>query len=137
MNKVGFGIICFGLVVVLIAVNVLSNTLSDGLCQNKVLKEIASPGGSLKAVLFARECGSANGVQLSVLNSGDALPNKPGNVFSQDQQSVTAAWDDDTTLNVRYEAGPKTYVKEDSMWVWRLPLPVQVKIRAAAVSYRP
>lgn len=121
----------------LIAVNVLSNTLSDGLCQNKVLKEIVSPNGQLKAVLFARECGSANGVQLSVLSAGDALPNKPGNVFAQDQQSVTVAWDGDTTLNVRYEAGSKTYVKEDSMWVWRLPLPVPVKIRSASVSYRP
>jgi hypothetical protein len=129
LNKTGFGIICFGLVVVLIAANLLSNSLSDGLCQNKVLREVPSPNGQLKAVLFSRTCGSEDGVQLSVLSASDSLPNKNGNVLPNDEKNVRVNWQGDTTLAVQYENGPKTYIKDDSMWVARLPWPTQVALK--------
>jgi len=131
LNKQGFAIICFGLVVVLFAVRLLSNTLSDGLCQNKIVSELPSPNGQLKAVIFVREVAGSDGTssQLSVLPAGDTLPNNNGNLLSHDEQRVHAEWQGDSTLLVRYANGPKTYIKDDSMWVWKLPLPTQVAIK--------
>jgi hypothetical protein len=131
LNKQGFAIICFGLVVVTVAVQLLSHTLSDGLCANKIVRELPSPNGQLKAVIFLRDCGGADGTssQLSVLASGDTLPNKNGNLLTQDEQRVQAEWQGESTLLVKYANGPKTYIKDGSMWVWKLPVPTQLSIK--------
>jgi hypothetical protein len=131
LNKTGFAIICFGLVVVLCAAFFLSDTLGSGLCVNKVSKEILSPNGQLKAVVFKRDCGSPSGSQLSLLSAGDALNNKPGNVLPQDESIDDVHWEGDGVLSIRYANGPKTYVKEDTMWVVRLPFPAQVTLKTS------
>ena len=64
----------------------LACTSIAGDCGNEVLKEIASPGGKMKAVIFQRDCGATTGfsTQVSVLSKDEKLPDEGGNVFAAD-----------------------------------------------------
>lgn len=129
VNKVGFSIIVFGLIVMLIAVNVLSETLGTGLCVNKVEQEVISPNGQLKAVLFTRDCAGTPSANVSVIGQGDALPNKPGNVLVGDPHRVGLSWEGDQTVVVRRDSSIAAQTKLDSVWIIRLPLPQQVGVK--------
>jgi hypothetical protein len=58
---------------------------SDG-CENVEVSRSDSPDGRHVAVLFQRDCGATTGftTQLSVIETGDMLPNDGGNVFIAD-----------------------------------------------------
>ncbi len=54
-------------------------------CGNRVVREVAAPGGAHRAVLFERNCGATTGfsTQVSVLARGEALEGS-GNAFIAD-----------------------------------------------------
>ena len=77
----------FGSCAVLIAVSALAvSSLFGSMCENDVLKELVSPDGKKKVVVFQRNCGATTGfsTQASVLSVSGSLPNEGGNVFSAD-----------------------------------------------------
>jgi hypothetical protein len=88
-----------------------------GGCGNEILKEVRSPSGKTKAVVFQRDCGATTGfsTQVSVLRSDQQLPNEGGNVFVADTDHgkapsgpgggpiVEASWTTETELLVRYD----------------------------------
>jgi hypothetical protein len=61
-------------------------------CGNKVLAEVSSPNGAVKAVVFQRDCGATTGfsTQVSVVAAGSALGNSAGNVFVADSDHGSA-----------------------------------------------
>ena len=88
-----------------------------GDCGNEILKEIRSPTGKLKAVVFQRDCGATTGfsTHVSVLPSEQQLPHEGGNVFAADTDHgkapsgpgggpiVDVSWTNETELLVRYD----------------------------------
>lgn len=69
---------------------------SEPLCQNNVVREVVSPDGQLKAVLFQRACGSTTGAasQVSILPASGVETGK-GNAFIADTAgdlAPAAAW---------------------------------------------
>lgn len=88
-----------------------------GGCGNEILKEVRSPTGKMKAVVFQRDCGATTGfsTQVSVLPSDQQLANEGGNVFVADTDHgkapsgagggpiVEASWTNETELLVRYD----------------------------------
>jgi hypothetical protein len=81
----------------------LDHSLS-GLCGNTVIEEVASPSGSMKAVLFERSCGATTGFssQLSVVDADASLRNVGGNTFVAEgyPEGYSLRWLDDSTLEV-------------------------------------
>ena len=86
------------------------------LCGNEVHSDVRSPDGRVHAVLFSRGCGATTGsrMQLSVLPTGETLPNEAGNVFTFSDQIpdsiaaqtgalATVVWLAADTLEVRYD----------------------------------
>ena len=74
-----------------------------GMCGNEVRSTTASPTGKLRAVVFTRDCGATTGfsTQVSILNSGDALPDEPGNVLIADGTiSLVVTWQSDSQVLV-------------------------------------
>jgi hypothetical protein len=131
LNKVGFSIICFGLVTMLCAAFFLGDVLSNGLCGNKVVNEYASPDGQLKAVVFTRDCGAttAYSTQVSVMNAGDNIGDRnTGNVLTMDQASLSPEWQGDNVLRLKLPTNTRTYHKASDTWVMHLPLPRRVEI---------
>ncbi len=87
------------------------NKVLDDMCSNDVLQSLTSPDGKAKAVVFERGCGATTGfsTQISLLGSGDELPNKSGDVFDAYNESggkrdpfAIAAWKNNQTLVVTY-----------------------------------
>ena len=58
----------------------------DEMCENKFLSETPSPDRIYRVVVFERSCGATSGFssQVSVLKSGETLPNQSGNLFIAD-----------------------------------------------------
>jgi hypothetical protein len=80
-------------------------------CDNEVSKEIPSPDGSLKAVVFSRNCGATTGfsTQISILRGANATSNDAGNVFVADQTPVDIKWLSNTRLSIAYLTGTETF----------------------------
>ena len=77
----------FGSGAVLIAISALAlSSLFGGMCANDVIKEVVSPDGKKKVVVFQRNCGATTdfSTQASVLSVSRSLLNDGGNVFSAD-----------------------------------------------------
>jgi hypothetical protein len=72
-------------------------------CGNDKVLESVSPNGSLKAVVFRRNCGATTGfsTQVSVLPASRELPNDGGNIFVVDGvPEIEVRWIDDSHLSV-------------------------------------
>ena len=97
--------------------------LSSGMCRNEIYKEYLSPNGSLKAVVFQRDCGATTGfsTQISILKSNAALSNKAGNVFISDghprDTSPIVTWLSDSELEISRN-GSATVYKSKKAWGW-------------------
>jgi hypothetical protein len=128
MKKGGFIVLCVGLVVILLVVQTLTEVLNTGLCENKIQREVTAPWGKNKAVVFTRVCSDTT-VNVSVLNAGDTLPNKPGNVFVHTGSRPDVSWQDEHTLLIHASQRSEPQVKHDSAWLMRLPLPEQVTVK--------
>lgn len=66
-------------------------------CQNSIQREVASPDGVYKAIVFGRECGAETGfsTQVSILSASNAmLPNQPGNTlkFNGHNVPISVVW---------------------------------------------
>ena len=88
----------------------------SGVCENEVSQTISSPSGSLKAVVFSRNCGATTGfnTQISVLPSNETLPNDGGNTFIVDGTvPIVVKWKTDATLQVS-GLGRVSTVKQNS-----------------------
>lgn len=94
-------------ILVIVALKLSSYVLDALLCENKLLQETPSPDGTLKAVLFERNCGAttAYSYQISVLPGNAQLPNSPGNAFSSYVQNPSLQWDGDRQILIET---PKT-----------------------------
>jgi len=105
--------------IILVALNSSCASISSSLagCGNDVAKEVRSPSGKKKAVIFERDCGATTSftTQVSILSSNRSLPNEIGNVFVANTDHgkaragswggplVELSWIDDTHLLLRYD----------------------------------
>ena len=75
----------------------------DEVCSNDTTSVAASPNGTLKAVLFRRDCGATTttGTHVSILSASRALPNLAGNVLAQGGEPIVVVrWIDDQHLSI-------------------------------------
>ena len=94
--------------------------------ENTVLKEIISPNGMLKAVVFERNAGSttAFSTQVSIMPTTDNQSGGGGNIFIADCDhgkapsaswggpDVGISWLDDTNLMIRYHSNVRVFKSE-------------------------
>lgn len=82
----GIAWVAGGCTVLAIVASLLMSSLSLDMCENEVIKEVVSPDGKRKVLLFQRDCGATTdfSTQASVLSVRASLPNDGGNVFSAD-----------------------------------------------------
>ena len=116
------------LIAPLAAASVACLNIAGG-CGNDFVKEVRSPGGKMKAVVFQRDCGATTGfsTQVSLLPSNKSLPNEGGNVFvvTTDHGKAPAgawggpivevSWLDDTHLLLRYDKRAGLSKREESL----------------------
>lgn len=104
-----------GLLVALLAVGL---SACGDTCGNDVERSVANPAGTLKAVLFERDCGATTAMsqQVSVLASGAQISNEGGNTFVVETDSgVTLRWLGNKMLEVRYPHGARTFAMAKSV----------------------
>jgi len=65
-------------------------------CRNEIQEEHVSPDGSIKLVVFSRDCGATTGfnTQVSVLPIDTALPDSPGNTLIMKRAYMLAGCND-------------------------------------------
>jgi hypothetical protein len=99
------------------------------LCANKLVSEVRSPSGKMKAVVFERDCGATTGstTQVSLLSSNKSLPNEIGNLFVATANHgkapagawggplVDLSWTDDAHLLLRYDGRASVSKREESL----------------------
>jgi len=73
------------------------------MCGNEISQTVSSPSGSLKAVVFNRNCGATTGfnTQVSILSATDALQNDGGNTLILDGSvPLQVQWHSDSALQL-------------------------------------
>ena len=73
------------------------------LCENVSSQTIASPSGTLKAVVFSRNCGATTGfnTQVSILRNDVALADESGNTFiSSVSVPISVHWSSGSALQI-------------------------------------
>jgi hypothetical protein len=82
-----------GTVVIGVVLSVYCYQQIPPLCGNKIITEVPSPDGKLKAVSFVRDCGATTGfsTQVSIIPADSYLPNEAGNAFTSDGNHGAAA----------------------------------------------
>lgn len=97
-------------------------TACGDVCENTLVKSVASPDGQRRAVLFERNCGATTGfsTHISILD-GDDRPSGSGNVFIANADNDVAAsalwggpwadvqWISATQLQLTHDAGAAVY----------------------------
>lgn len=86
-----------------------------GLCANDVIQTIASPSGSLKAVVFHRDCGATTdfSTQVSILDTQDSLPNQGGNTLViGSKMPLRIQWQSSSTLRISGLGSAKVYYQK-------------------------
>jgi hypothetical protein len=83
-------------------------------CGNDTINQFESPDKKLKIVLFSRNCGATTGFNLQayLLNSGEKLPNKGGNIFITDSGLVNVAWVSNNEVLVHFDKDVRIYKQE-------------------------
>ncbi len=83
-------------------------------CGNEQVETIPSPTHKWSAVVFIRDCGATTGfsTQISILRTGDVLPNEGGNVLVLGDRSgrvttdkMRIAWRSDSHLELKVPLG--------------------------------
>lgn len=99
-----------------VVVTVMLSGCGDSLCANEVISEIASPNGSMKIVVFERNCGATTGfsTQGSLLRVRELLPDQGGNVFVSDgyEKNIQVEWDGNDRVTIRHPAELRFYRQE-------------------------
>jgi hypothetical protein len=73
------------------------------MCGNEISQSVTSPSGSLKAVVFSRDCGATTGfsTQVSMLPETKSLPNEAGNVLVLNSTvPIVLQWQTDAALTI-------------------------------------
>ena len=106
------------------------DVLLPDMCGNYSFSEHPSPDGSLKAVIFQRDCGATTGfsTQISMLSTNEALPNQPGNIFRISGHPDNVAPDidwlaDSSGINIHYKLDGSEFLAESSSG-WFAPISV-------------
>ncbi len=108
----------------LLSAVVLSTSCSG--CNDVVISEVLSPGGTQKAIVFVRDCGATTGfsTQVSVVSSSRASVSGSGNVFSADDDhgrvklggrgelAVHVVWIDDRHLIITFPAHSRVFRRD-------------------------
>ncbi|WP_019500402.1 hypothetical protein [Pseudanabaena sp. PCC 6802] len=86
------------------------------MCSNKVIREIASPDRTRKAVVFERDCGATDGgsTQVSILNADAVLPtNKSSNTFViKYYPKLNVIWQGDHNLIIQHPESTRIFTRE-------------------------
>jgi len=119
--------------VALIALGLLAGIviprLLKGPCSNTVIRTFPSPDGTLKAVVFLRDCGATTGfnTQISVTRANSDEPRGSGNAFVADTDhgkaraagcggpDVTVTWESTRRLAATYAHGSRVFQKHDEV----------------------
>jgi hypothetical protein len=74
------------------------------LCGNLIVHEFPSPSGKKKFVFFDRGCGATTGSTAngSILEEGDDLSNRPGNIFTAEMPRYEFMTDGGIEVNARW-----------------------------------
>ncbi|HET7832013.1 MAG TPA: hypothetical protein VFK88_03520 [Gallionella sp.] len=75
-----------------------------GLCETDITQTVFSPSGTLKAVVFSRDCGATTGfnTQVSILRANESLSDEGGNtLIVSDSVPIGLHWSSDSALNIR------------------------------------
>ena len=114
-----------GVLAVFFVSSACTNIAGD--CGNEVLKEVASPSGKMKAVIFQRDCGATTGfsTQVSVISKDEKLPDEGGNAFAADTDHGEAS--------SGQSGGPEVEVS----WLSESELLVKHDTRARALQHSP
>jgi hypothetical protein len=126
---VGTAWVAGGCAVLLVVATLYFSSLFGSTCANEVIKEVVSPDGKKKVVLFQRSCGATTGfsAQASVLSAGRTLPNDGGNVFSADTNhgaapsgpgggpELAASWVGPNELVLEHHARARVFKAEASV----------------------
>lgn len=90
-------------------------TACGATCGNEAITEVKSPGGSLRAVAFSRNCGATTGfnTQISIIRTGEPAPDGAGNVFIvEGAVPLKMRWHSDTELVISGTLGSKAFRQE-------------------------
>jgi hypothetical protein len=83
---------------------ILLGACSADVCDYDIRQTVASPSGKLSAIVFVRDCEAPAGVstQVSILPTGQALPDEPGNAFaSYGSVDLSVKWTGERALLIR------------------------------------
>jgi hypothetical protein len=96
--------------------------LLAGLCDSTEITRLTAPDGRHDAVLFEHNCGATTdfATHVSVLPSGAALGNDPGNAFAAEANEtgprapwggpeVEVEWEADGTLAIHYDTASEVF----------------------------
>jgi hypothetical protein len=100
-----------------------------GPCSNRIVHILPSPEGSLKAIVFLRDCGATTdfNTHISVLRANNSEPKGSGNAFVADSDhgramagewggpNVSLAWEGVRRLAVTYARGSRVFAKHDEV----------------------
>lgn len=78
-------------------------TSCSKLANNYIQKEISSPSGNYKAIVFSREAGATTAFnsQVSIIDSNKQLPDSPGNIFISDKMNdINMYWTNEKELHI-------------------------------------
>jgi hypothetical protein len=86
-------------------------------CKNEISKELVSPDGINKAVIFSRNCGATTGYncQASILPAGDLLPDDTGNAFIFYTPGAEVSWLDSKTLSALVRGSARASRREEAV----------------------
>ena len=114
MDRLGRGLAWKGgaitvvLLLLLIVLWANLNSMITENCSNRIISEVPSPDGRLKAVIFQRKCGidTPPSIQVSLLPTSEPLPNRKGNLFVAEggvrRVGVTVVWKSPVAIDLSY-----------------------------------
>jgi hypothetical protein len=115
---ISLGILIVGIPLLIAALFIYA---TSDMCGNEVYTEVMSPNGERKVVVFHRDCGATTGfsTQISIIDSGDELENKGGNIYVIDGHpndvSPPVRWVSNTELRIERSLSGSEY-KAESSW---------------------
>ncbi len=97
--------------------------ISRDMCGNDVVREVVSPDGKQKVVVFERSCGATTGfsTQMSIVQARKKLDNEGGNAFVADSShgavevnsrgviDADVHWIDNNTVEISYPVGARIF----------------------------
>ena len=122
-----FAALAFAAIGVLAVGSLLFVVLIPGLiCENTLVKEVFSPSGGMKAVVFQRECSSSedSSTQVSINPAEAGFPGGVGNTYiarakmqtekhvSLNGPFVQVRWRGEATLEISHHQGDRVFLAE-------------------------